>query len=76
VKYACIEAHRDAYGVTLMCQLLGVSRSGNPRRAVADVRSHMGTAGWLNLMHSVAANQQSKCATLESPETVRRVARH
>jgi len=28
VKYAWIEAHRDSYSVTLMCQLLGVSRSG------------------------------------------------
>jgi putative transposase len=28
VKYAWIEAHRDSYDVTLMCQLLGVSRSG------------------------------------------------
>jgi transposase InsO family protein len=28
VKYAWIEANRDSYSVTLMCQLLGVSRSG------------------------------------------------
>ena len=28
MKYAWIEAHRDSYSVTLMCQLLGVSRSG------------------------------------------------
>jgi transposase InsO family protein len=28
VKYAWIEAHRDSYSVTLMCRLLGVSRSG------------------------------------------------
>jgi transposase InsO family protein len=28
VKYAWIEANRDFYSVTLMCQLLGVSRSG------------------------------------------------
>jgi len=28
VKYAWIEAHRDSYSVTLMCQLLSVSRSG------------------------------------------------
>jgi transposase InsO family protein len=28
VKYAWIEQHRDSYSVTLMCQLLGVSRSG------------------------------------------------
>jgi putative transposase len=28
VKYAWIEAQRDSYSVTLMCQLLGVSRSG------------------------------------------------
>lgn len=28
MKYAWIEAHRGSYGVTLMCQLLGVSRSG------------------------------------------------
>jgi len=44
VKYAWIEAHRDSYSVTLMCQLLGVSRSGvhaarlrpAPRRAHVD----------------------------------------
>ncbi len=28
MKYAWIEAQRDSYSVTLMCQLLGVSRSG------------------------------------------------
>ncbi len=28
MKYAWIEAHRDSHSVTLMCQLLGVSRSG------------------------------------------------
>ncbi|MCX7902740.1 MAG: IS3 family transposase [Burkholderiaceae bacterium] len=28
MKYAWIEANRDSYSVTLMCQLLGVSRSG------------------------------------------------
>lgn len=28
MKYAWIEAHRDSYSVSLMCQLLGVSRSG------------------------------------------------
>jgi len=28
VKYAWIEQHRDSYSVTLMCQLLGASRSG------------------------------------------------
>jgi transposase InsO family protein len=28
VKYAWIEANRDSYSVALMCQLLGVSRSG------------------------------------------------
>jgi len=28
VKYAWIEAQRDSYSVTLMCRLLGVSRSG------------------------------------------------
>lgn len=28
VKYAWIEAHRDSYSVRLMCELLGVSRSG------------------------------------------------
>lgn len=28
MKYAWIEAHRDSYNVTLMCQLFGVSRSG------------------------------------------------
>jgi len=28
VKYAWIEQHRDSYSVTLMCRLLGVSRSG------------------------------------------------
>ena len=28
MKYAWIEAHRDSYSATLMCQLLGVSRSG------------------------------------------------
>ncbi|MEW5881341.1 MAG: IS3 family transposase [Pseudomonadota bacterium] len=28
MKYAWIEQHRDSYSVTLMCQLLGVSRSG------------------------------------------------
>ncbi len=28
MKYAWIEAHRDSYSVTLMCQLLEVSRSG------------------------------------------------
>lgn len=28
MKYAWIEANRDSYGVTLMCRLLGVSRSG------------------------------------------------
>jgi transposase InsO family protein len=28
VKYAWIEAQRDSYSVTLMCQLLGASRSG------------------------------------------------
>jgi transposase InsO family protein len=28
VKYAWIEAHRDSYQVTMMCRLLGVSRSG------------------------------------------------
>jgi transposase InsO family protein len=28
VKYAWIEANRDSYNVALMCQLLGVSRSG------------------------------------------------
>lgn len=28
MKYAWIERHRDSYSVTLMCQLLGVSRSG------------------------------------------------
>ncbi|PZR70601.1 MAG: IS3 family transposase [Stutzerimonas stutzeri] len=28
VKYAWIEANRDSYSVTLMCRLLGVSRSG------------------------------------------------
>jgi transposase InsO family protein len=28
VKYAWIEAHRDSYSVTMMCRLLGVSRSG------------------------------------------------
>ncbi len=27
VKYAWIEANRDSYSVTLMCHLLGVSRS-------------------------------------------------
>ena len=28
MRYAWIEQHRDSYNVTLMCQLLGVSRSG------------------------------------------------
>ena len=28
MKYAWIQQHRDSYSVTLMCQLLGVSRSG------------------------------------------------
>lgn len=28
MRYAWIEQHRDSYSVTLMCQLLGVSRSG------------------------------------------------
>lgn len=28
MKYAWIEAHRDSFSVTVMCQLLGVSRSG------------------------------------------------
>ena len=28
MKYAWIETNRDSYSVTLMCQLLGVSRSG------------------------------------------------
>ncbi|HXF46839.1 MAG TPA: IS3 family transposase [Burkholderiaceae bacterium] len=28
MKYAWIEQHRDSYSATLMCQLLGVSRSG------------------------------------------------
>jgi putative transposase len=28
VRYAWIEAHRDSYAVTMMCELLGVSRSG------------------------------------------------
>ena len=28
MKYAWIEEHRDSYSVTLICQLLGVSRSG------------------------------------------------
>lgn len=28
MKYAWIEQHRDSYSLTLMCQLLGVSRSG------------------------------------------------
>ncbi|MET0164629.1 MAG: hypothetical protein ABW318_06450 [Vicinamibacterales bacterium] len=28
MSYAWIEAHRDLYAVTMMCELLGVSRSG------------------------------------------------
>jgi putative transposase len=28
VKYACIEAHREAFEVSLMCRVLGVSRAG------------------------------------------------
>ena len=46
MKYAWIEAHRDSYSVTVMCQLLGVSRSGvhaarvrpAPKRAHTDAR--------------------------------------
>ena len=46
MKYAWIEAHRGSYSVTLMCQLLGVSRSGvhaarvrpAPKRAHTDVQ--------------------------------------
>ena len=28
MKYACIARHRDSFPVTLMCRVLGVSRSG------------------------------------------------
>ena len=46
MKYAWIEANRDSYSVTLMCQLLGVSRSGvhaarvrpASKRALSDVQ--------------------------------------
>ena len=42
MKYAWIEAHRDSYSVTLMCQLLGVSRSGVHAARVrpASAREH------------------------------------
>ena len=45
MKYAWIEAERDSYSVTLMCQLLGVSRSGlhaaRVRPASARARSDL-----------------------------------
>lgn len=42
MKYAWIEANRDSYSVTLMCQLLGVSRSGvhAARLRPASARAH------------------------------------
>lgn len=42
MKYAWIEAQRDSYSVTLMCQLLGVSRSGwhAGRVRAPSARSH------------------------------------
>ncbi len=42
MKYAWIEANRDSYSVTLMCQLLGVSRSGVHAARVrpASAREH------------------------------------
>lgn len=42
MKYAWIEAHRDSYSVTLMCRLLGVSRSGVHAARVrpASTRAH------------------------------------
>ena len=43
MKYAWIARHRDSYSVVLMCQLLGVSRSGwhaaRGRAASARARS-------------------------------------
>ncbi len=42
MKYAWIDANRDSYSVTLMCQLLGVSRSGVHAARVrpASAREH------------------------------------
>ena len=42
MKYAWIEAHRDSYSVTMMCRLLGVSRSGvhAARVRAASQRAH------------------------------------
>ena len=47
MKYAWIEANRDSYSVTLMCQLLGVSRSGVHAARVRPASARAQTAAQL-----------------------------